>query len=172
MKQHFTQQGSVWRFNTKATTINAIRREVEALGFRFYGRTFAQPFGEDIWVDSNNNLAFGVFRVDEDFGGEVTDRFYGFSSVPLYGDRSRWLINEPVTASVGKPPIKVGDVVQVKRTDVLAQHEGVAGKVALAVVEHLDDEVMTVVWRGRYANKNFANHAVVATEDVELVLSV
>lgn len=162
----------MWRFNTKATTINAIRREVEALGFRFYGRTFTAPFGEDIWVDTNGYLAFGTFRIDEDFGGDVTDRFYGFSSEPLYGDRSRWIVNEPVVAAIGKPPIKVGDVVQAKRTDALAKHEGVSGKVALAVVEHIDGEVMTVVWRGRHANKGFANHAVVATEDAELVLSV
>lgn len=170
--QHFTQQGSVWRFNTKATTINAIRREVEALGYRFYGRTFTQPFGEDIWVDSNGFLAFGTFRVDEDFGGENEDRFYGFSAEPMFGDRSKWIINEPVVAAVGKPPVKVGDVVQVKRNDTLARHEGVAGKLALAVVEHIDGEVMTVVWRGKYANKGFANHAVVSAADAELVLSV
>lgn len=168
MNKHFKQQGSYFRFDTKSAHINTIRSEIEALGFRFYGRSFIAPFGEDIWIDSNGDLAFATMRTDVDF----EETFYGFSAEPLYGDRTKWVINEPVVAVSHRPPIKVGDIVQVKRIDKLAAHEGVKNKLALAVVELIDGEIMTVVWRGKYANKDFANHAVVSTGDATLILSV
>jgi len=169
MEKHFVKQGDFHRFVTAARTVNQARREVEALGFRFYGRTFQQPFGEDIWLDANNHLAFAQWRRDEEFDDTF---YYAFSSKPVFGERVKWIINEPVVGAVARPPVKVGDIVSAVRKDQLAAHEGVVGKVALAVVEHIDGTIMTVVWRGRNANKDFANHSVIATEDATLVLSV
>lgn len=166
MNKHFVASASYFKFVTRSTHINAMRSEVEALGFRFYGRTFVAPFGEDIWIDNNGDLAYAMMR---NVDGEV---FYGFSPCAMYDDRTKWVVNEPAVAASNNMPIKVKDVVQVKRVGKLASYEGVRNQNALAVVVHVDGHLMTVVWRGRYANVNFDNHAVVAIKDATLILSV
>ena len=97
MEKHFVKQGDFHRFVTAARTVNQARREVEALGFRFYGRTFQRPFGEDIWLDANNHLAFAQWRRDEEFDDTF---YYAFSSKPVFGERVKWIINEPVVGAV------------------------------------------------------------------------
>lgn len=164
---------TAFMFNPGTTALNKQRVALEALGFRFYGRTRSVG-GEDIWVDDNNDLAFGNSR-----SGATA---YMLHTQPIQKNRAEWFINEPTVAVSQVPAIKVGDVVQVKREGMVARVEGVQGKKALGrVVEVRDvaaskgmgEPVLVVEWCGMYINKQFSGmQAVVGLSDATLILSV